>query len=210
MVLDPGELWPVAPKQLIWGQIWQLISDSPIHCASSLFCRSRLSVLVWARDRLKQSTARLTKKCEFFALMTSFDLENNDLGSQNLYDKEFLCGPTHSPIFVFLAFLGAEIAGGRICLPSRARNSQTLSRGRVNHIVAHSSVCFSNFGGSSKTCLHARPLAWPHLPDLSRASSDLNTDLLSADLPSRLPPPVSAPNRSRWHTSWVWSLRGPI
>ena len=38
------------------------------------------------------------------------------------------------PSFVFLAFLGAEIAGGQnMPPPSRARNSQTLSRGRANH-----------------------------------------------------------------------------
>ena len=36
------------------------------------------------------------------------------------------------PSFVFLAVLGAEIAGGSICPPPfRARNSQTLFRGRV-------------------------------------------------------------------------------
>ena len=66
--------------------------------------------------------------------MTSFDLEDVDLGSPNLHHKEFLCGPTHPQSFVFLAFLGAEIAGGGAEYappPSRARNSQTLSRGRV-------------------------------------------------------------------------------
>ena len=44
--------------------------------------------------------------------MTSFNLKDVDLGSPNLHHKEFLCGPTHPPSFVFLAFLGAEIAGG--------------------------------------------------------------------------------------------------
>ena len=43
---------------------------------------------------------------------TSFDLEDVDLGSPNLHHKEFLCGPTHSPSFMFLALLGAEIAKG--------------------------------------------------------------------------------------------------
>ena len=62
--------------------------------------------------------------------MTSLDLEDVDLGSPNLHHKE-LCGPT-LPSYVFLAFLGAEIAGGQNIPPSRARNSQTLSRGRVN------------------------------------------------------------------------------
>ena len=89
-------------------------------------------MLVWARVPLKQSAARLNKKCEKFALMTSFDLEDVKLGSPNLYHKEFLCGPTQPPSFVFLAFLGAEIAGGQNMPPSGARNSQTLSRGRVN------------------------------------------------------------------------------
>ena len=41
------------------------------------------------------------------------------------------------PSFVFLAFLGAEIAGGQnMPPPSRTRNSQTLSRGRVNLAAA--------------------------------------------------------------------------
>ena len=59
--------------------------------------------------------------------MMSFHLEDVDLGSLNLHHKEFLCGPTNPISFVFLAILGAEIAGGIICPLSRARNSQTLS-----------------------------------------------------------------------------------
>ena len=35
------------------------------------------------------------------------------------------------PSSVFLALLGADIAGGIICPPSWARNSQTLSSARV-------------------------------------------------------------------------------
>ena len=91
-------------------------------------------------ERLKQSAASLTKKCENFALMTSFDLEDVDLASPNLHHKEFLCGPTHPPSFVFLAFLGDEIAGGGQNMPpSSERNSQTLYRGRVKLSVANSS-----------------------------------------------------------------------
>ena len=134
-MFDLGELWPLAFKRLTWGQIWQLVPDSLLHCASSAFCRSKLSLLVRAPDRLKQSAARFGKKCKHFALMTSLDLEVVDPRSPNLYHKEFLCGPTHPPSFVFLTLLGAEIAGGRICPPpSKARKSQTLSRGRVNTI----------------------------------------------------------------------------
>ena len=44
--------------------------------------------------------------------MTSFDLEGVDLGSPNSHHKEFICGPTQPPSFVFLAFLGAEMAEG--------------------------------------------------------------------------------------------------
>ena len=33
-----------------------------------------------------------------------------------IYARKFVCKPTHSPSFLFLAFLGAEIAKGRICL----------------------------------------------------------------------------------------------
>ena len=53
----------------------------------------------------------MTGKCENFAIMTSFDLENIDLGSPNLHLKQFLYGPTYPLRFVFLAFTGAEIAG---------------------------------------------------------------------------------------------------
>ena len=88
MVLDPGKLWPLAPKPLTWDQIWQLIPDSPIQ--------------------------RFTKKCEIFALMTSFDLDDVDLVSPDLHHKEVWCGPTHPTSFVFLTFMGTKIAGGRI------------------------------------------------------------------------------------------------
>ena len=95
-------------------------------------------------------------------MMTSFDLDNFDLGSPNLHLKEFLYEPTYPLNFVFLAFMGAEIAGGsRFCPPSRARNSQTLSRKRVNPIhnakmfcdeadnssVAESVSVYSGLGG---------------------------------------------------------------
>ena len=56
------------------------------------------------------------------------------------------------PSFVFLAFLGAEIAGGggRICPPSRARNSQTLSRGRARAMIL-AFLCFSRQDDSNDT-----------------------------------------------------------
>ena len=81
--------------------------------------------------------------------MTSFDLEDVDLGSPNLHHKEFLCGPTHPQSFVFLAFLGAEIAGGgaEYAPPSRARNSQTLSRDvlRLSFLNKPLGVCIGPF-----------------------------------------------------------------
>ena len=61
--------------------------------------------------------------------MTSFDLENVDLRSQNLRQKDCLCLP---PSVVSLALLGAEIAGGHYMPPSRACKSQTLSSARVH------------------------------------------------------------------------------
>ena len=62
----------------------------------------------------------MTGKCENFATMTSFDLENFDLVSPNLHFKEFLYGSTFPPKFVFLALTGAEIAGGGgFCSPGR-------------------------------------------------------------------------------------------
>ena len=93
-----------------------------------------LSVIVWAPERFNWSPALLTGKYENVALMTSFDHANIDLGSPNLHPRELLCGPTYPLNFVFLAHTGAEIAGGGQTLPppSRARNSQTLSRERVN------------------------------------------------------------------------------
>ena len=52
--------------------------------------------------------------------MTSFDLENVGPKSRNFHQKEFLCGPTHSPSLVFLDLPGAEVAGDIICpLPGR-------------------------------------------------------------------------------------------
>ena len=51
-------------------------------------------------------------KCENFALITSFDLENGYLRTLNFHLKEFLYEPTYPPNFVFLTLTGAEIAGG--------------------------------------------------------------------------------------------------
>ena len=50
-------------------------------------------------------------------MMTSFDLENVDLGSPNFHLKEFLYGPTYPPNVMFLALTGAEIPGSRFCPP---------------------------------------------------------------------------------------------
>ena len=69
--------------------------------------------------------------------MTSFDLEDVDLGSPNLHHKEFLCGPTHPPSFVFLAFLGAEIAGGQNMPPPPGRVILRPSPGDVLKETVH-------------------------------------------------------------------------
>ena len=140
-MVDLGKLWRLEPKPLTWGQIGDYNADWSFCCASSRFCRLSLSIIVWAPERLNWSPALLTEKCnrfcqkcKIFAIMTSFDLENIDLGSQNLCLKEFLYRHTYPPNFVFLALTGAKIAGvgGRFCPASRARNSQTLSREHVN------------------------------------------------------------------------------
>ena len=63
-------------------------------------------------------------------------------------EKKLLYELTHPRSFVFLNFLGTEIAGGEDA-PSRARNSQTLSSVRVNprgaggHKVAPHYVLFN-------------------------------------------------------------------
>ena len=58
--------------------------------------------LLWPLGCVKRP-ARLTKQCEHFALTTSFDLraENIDPKSQNLHQREFLCGPTHPQVLCF-------------------------------------------------------------------------------------------------------------
>ena len=77
----------------------------------------------------------MTGKCKDFAMMTSFDHGNIDLGSPNLHLYEYLYRPIYSPNFVFPTLTVAEIAGeGEQILtppPSSARDSQTLSRERV-------------------------------------------------------------------------------
>ena len=104
-------------------------------CQKYSFCRLLLSVVVWAPERLNWSPVLLTGKCEHFATVTSFDLENIELGSPDLQVKKFLYGPTYQRTLVFLSYMGAEIAGGCIICPpplSRARNFQPLSRERRN------------------------------------------------------------------------------
>ena len=72
----------------------------------------------------------LNRKVQIFAMMTSVDLENIDLGSPNLYPKELLYALNFPLNFVFLALMGAEIEDGVLSAPSpsRACNFQTLSR----------------------------------------------------------------------------------
>ena len=71
-------------------------------------------------------------------MMTSFDHENIGLGSPNLHLQEFLYRSTYPPNCAFLAFTEAEMrgweaeGGGQFLPPSRAHNSQILSRERVN------------------------------------------------------------------------------
>ena len=60
------------------------------------------AVLVWAPERLNWSPALLIGKCKIFAMMTSFYLENIDIGSPNSQLKEFLYRPTYLPNFLFL------------------------------------------------------------------------------------------------------------
>ena len=52
----------------------------------------------------------MTGKCEHFAMMTSFDLVNIDLGSLNLHRRVFIQAYRPPLNFVFLAVAGAEIA----------------------------------------------------------------------------------------------------
>ena len=54
---------------------------------------------------------------ENFAVVTSFDLEDVDLGSPNLHSKEFPTGPSCLPNLVILAPTGAEIVGGGQNMP---------------------------------------------------------------------------------------------
>ena len=120
-----------------------------------LFCRLSLSVIVWAPERLNWSPALSNGKCENFAIMTSFDLQNIDLGSPNLHLKEFLYGPTYPPYFVFLALTGAEIAGGRFCQPPPGRvilrpsPGSVLRKGCTAAIAKSSTIIIFDVFGSS-------------------------------------------------------------
>ena len=116
--------------------------------------------------------------------MTSFDLiwpvTPNWAGGKfwnwyenwNLHQKEFLCGPTSPPSLVFLALLGAEIAGGHYTYPPRARNSQTLSIARGN---ALSSLALANdrsrFAHALDSHTRYRAVRRGELPALARARS---------------------------------------
>ena len=72
----------------------------------------KLSVLVWVSGQLKRRPAPKPKMAKKIALMTSFDLENVETRSRTLHQKDFLWEPTHPQSWIFLALLGAEIAGG--------------------------------------------------------------------------------------------------
>ena len=116
-MVDLGKLWPLSLN--CWPKVKSETTSQIGHfIAHLLHCwRLLLSVIVWAPERLNWSPALLTGRRENFAMMTSFDYENINLGSPNLHLKEFLYGPTYSPDFVFLALTGAEITGGRFCPP---------------------------------------------------------------------------------------------
>ena len=67
---------------------------------------------------------------KFCIVVVLIDLENVDPRSRALHHQEFLCEHTHHPSFVFLARLGAEIAGDIIYAPLQLRNFQPLSSAR--------------------------------------------------------------------------------
>ena len=60
-----------------------------------------------------------------------FDLEDIGLGSPELHAMEVFIQTTFHKHLVILAFIVAELAGGQIFPPSRARYSEPHSRSRV-------------------------------------------------------------------------------
>ena len=79
IVFDLNIFWPLAPKRLTWDQIWELTSDSPFHYASSAFCGLKLICLSLGVRPAKAMpcTWKICEHCEYFALMTSFNLNTN-------------------------------------------------------------------------------------------------------------------------------------
>ena len=65
------------------------------------------------QTRLTEATHDLPKIAKV-RFLTSFDPLNIDPVTPNFHHNVFLCGPTHLPNLVFLAHVGAEIAGGQL------------------------------------------------------------------------------------------------
>ena len=99
------DLWSLNRWPEVKYEATILIDRSIVHLL--VFFRLSLSIIVWAPERINWSHALFTGKCEHFAMMTSFNLENISLESPNLHLVEFLYGPTYPASFVFLAFTGA-------------------------------------------------------------------------------------------------------
>ena len=132
MVLDPGELWPLAPKRLTWGQIWRLIPDSPIHCASSLFLQIEAICLSLGARPAK------AKRCTFDQKVRKFCIDDV-IWPWKCWPRVTKFAPQRVLMRAYPPpkFRASSVSGSRdsrgenMPPPSRARNSQTLSRGRV-------------------------------------------------------------------------------
>ena len=135
-MLDPNTFWPLAPKRFTWGQIWELISDIPFHCASSAFLRIEAIFLSLDARPAKAMPCTLNQKWQNVCTSCTYDI----IWPWKCWSKimkfaleSVLMRAYPPPRFGVSSSSGSrDSRGGIICPPSRARKSQTLSSAHVN------------------------------------------------------------------------------
>ena len=86
--------------------------------------------------QLKRGPENLAKMAKFLH-SCHLKLKNIYSRSRNFHQTEFLCELTASPIFMLLALLEAEVAGGGYAqnMPAGRVIPKTLSSARANNVV---------------------------------------------------------------------------
>ena len=111
-------------------QSWYVFRGRPFRLATTVFGQLPLCLSQFGVQCCWTTVLHVSPKWEKCAIMTSLDLKLFGLGLPNMSTKEFTWETINSKVYLFLAFMGGEIAGGMLCvLSSRLLNPRRAGGG---------------------------------------------------------------------------------